>query len=377
MSIRIGITGQRGFVGAHLVRHLSLHPEVYELVKFDRSYFDSDNDLDGFVRECDVIVHLAAMNRHDDQQVIYDTNIRLTTQLVSSLKRTSSEAHVVFSSSTQEEQVNLYGQSKKVCAQLISDWAASHNGKFTSLVIPNVFGPFGRPFYNSVVATFCHQLVRGEEPTVNGNGGINLIFIAELVDGILSQIQKAKALGGFIERVPVPYTYTIGASDLLQKLLLFKKDYLDRGIIPAFSDSFDLNLFNTFRSFIDHASFFPSKYQMHTDDRGSFVELIKLCSGGQVSFSTTVPGITRGNHFHTRKIERFSVIQGEAKIELRRIDTDEVLSFTLSGEQPAYVDMPVWYTHNISNIGKTELLTVFWINEFYDPKDSDTYFLEV
>ncbi|MCK9401523.1 MAG: hypothetical protein M0Q51_16210 [Bacteroidales bacterium] len=161
---------------------------------------------------------------------------------------------------------------------------------------------------------------------------------------------------------------------MLNKLEKFKKDYFENGIIPDLSISFDRNLFNTFLCYIDHQSFFPFKLKKNSDDRGSFVETIKLNSGGQVSFSTTVPGITRGNHFHTRKAERFAVIKGKARIQLRKIGTNKIMSFDLDGVQPSFVDMPVWYTHNITNTGDEELYTIFWINEFFDPDDPDTYF---
>ncbi len=142
-------------------------------------------------------------------------------------------------------------------------------------------------------------------------------------------------------------------------------------------DKNEVNLFNTFRCYIDHDSRYPVKLVQHADPRGVFVETIKLGVGGQVSFSTTVPGITRGNHYHTRKIERFTVIKGKARIQLRKIGTDEVMDFYLDGNEPSYVDMPIWYSHNITNIGKDELYTQFWINEWYNPADGDTYFEEV
>ena len=138
-----------------------------------------------------------------------------------------------------------------------------------------------------------------------------------------------------------------------------------------------MNLFNTFRCYMDQKSRFPVKLERHEDARGVFVETIRLGVGGQVSFSTTVSGVTRGNHYHTRKIERFTVIRGKARIQLRRVGTSEVLNFDLDGNEPAYVDMPVWYTHNITNTGDEELYTQFWINEWYDPEDGDTYFEKV
>jgi UDP-2-acetamido-2,6-beta-L-arabino-hexul-4-ose reductase len=143
------------------------------------------------------------------------------------------------------------------------------------------------------------------------------------------------------------------------------------------NSAFELNLFNTFRSYIDHSSHYPVLLKKNADQRGAFIETIKTSLSGQFSFSTTNPDVTRGNHYHTRKIERFIVIKGRAVIELRRIGTNKILHFELNGEQPSFVDMPVWYTHNITNIGDDELITLFWINEFFNPSDPDTYFDKV
>ncbi|MCY6314980.1 hypothetical protein OXV63_08165 [Bacteroides fragilis] len=160
-------------------------------------------------------------------------------------------------------------------------------------------------------------------------------------------------------------------------LSAYKVYYLDQGLIPFLSDQNALNLFNTFRSYIDYTTHFPVKLIKHADSRGVFVETIKLGIGGQVSFSTTLPGIIRGNHYHSRKIERFTVIRGKACIQLRRIGSDKVISFYLDGNEPSYVDIPIWYTHNIENIGEEELYTQFWINEWYNPADGDTYFEKI
>ena len=164
---------------------------------------------------------------------------------------------------------------------------------------------------------------------------------------------------------------------ILHLLENYFKLYFGEHSFPALNSSFEINLFNTFRSYIDHAAYYPVLLKKNTDHRGVFVETIKSSLGGQFSFSTTIPGITRGNHYHTRKIERFIVIKGRAVIKLRQIGTYEVLQFELTGEKPSFVDMPIWYTHNITNTGNEELLTLFWINEFYNPDDPDTYFEEV
>lgn len=370
---KIGITGQNGFVGRHLYNTLGLFPEEFERIDFDKDYFENETQLDRFVAECDVIVHLAAMNRHKDEQVIYETNVGLVQTLVDSLKRTTSTAHVMISSSTQEERDNLYGKSKKEGREALAKWAEENGGKITGLIIPNVFGAFGKPFYNSVVATFCHQLTHGETTTIANDSEVKLMYVQELVETIINEIREGNSKPEFL----INATATKKVSEVLGLLNGYKTKYFEGGEIPVINDSFEHNLFNTYRSYIDYAKYFPVKFTQHTDPRGAFVEIIRLGIGGQCSFSTTVPGITRGNHFHTRKIERFAVIKGKALIQLRKIDTDEVLDFYLDGNEPAYVDMPIWYTHNIKNIGDEELYTIFWINEAFNPDNADTYFLEV
>ena len=371
--IKVGITGQDGFVGTHLYNILSLYKDEFELVPFNRSCFEKEDQMDAFVQQCDAIVHLAAMNRHTDANVIYQTNIGLVQSLVASLKRTNAKPHIIFSSSTQEEKDNPYGKSKREGRELLVNWSQEAGAAVTGMIIPNVFGPFGMPFYNSVVATFCTQVAKGEIPEIHIDGVLKLIYVGELVQEIINVIRNKVAAPNYI----VQRTAEAKVSQILSLLQKYKAEYQDKGIIPALANTFELNLFNTYRCYMDIAQHFPVKFTQHTDPRGAFVEVIRLGMGGQVSFSTTVPGITRGNHFHTRKIERFAVIKGQALIQLRRIGTDKVLNFELSGDEPAYVDMPVWYTHNIKNTGTEDLYTIFWINEFYNPEDPDTFFENV
>ena len=377
---KVGITGQAGFVGTHLYNTLGLQADKFERIPFKDEFFNDEKELNNFVSQCDTIVHLAAMNRHGDPQVIYDTNIKLVKQLIAACEETNSKPHILFSSSTQEERDNPYGKSKKEGRQMLEDWAMKNDARFTGMIIPNVFGPFGNPYYNSVVATFCHQLTHNETPKIDKDGELKLIYVGELVNEIIEHIeamQAEKCKYAIVDEVPLFHTSEIKVSELLQKLKSYKENYFEKAIIPNLDDPFDRNLFNTFVCYIDHKTFFPFHLKLNTDDRGSFVETVKLSSGGQVSFSTTVPGITRGNHFHIRKAERFAVIKGKARIELRCIGTDEVLSFELDGSKPSFVDMPIWYTHNITNIGDEELYTIFWISEHFDANDPDTYFEKV
>jgi UDP-2-acetamido-2,6-beta-L-arabino-hexul-4-ose reductase len=370
--IKIGITGSNGFIGWHICRTIELDTIKFDLIEFNRSWFYDNSNLDSFVSKCNIIVHLAGLNRHSEETSIHNTNIGLAERLVDSFNRTGFKGQVIFSSSIQEDRNNSFGNSKKAARELFSKWASESGGIFHGLIIPNVFGAFGVPFYNSVISTFCHQLVNNKSPKIEIDATLNLIYIDDLVRKILGLINVETNTS-----FTISHTNSYKVSDILDLLYNFKNKYFENGQIPSFKNQFEVNLFNTFRSYFNLNAHFPIKYKNNIDERGNFVEIIRLETGGQVSFSTTKKEITRGNHFHTRKIERFSVIKGKALIQLRKIGTTEVFNYYLSGEEPAYVDMPIWYTHNIKNIGEEELYTMFWINEFYDANDPDTYFEKV
>ncbi len=372
--MKIGITGSNGFVGYHLTQFLKLN-DKNRIVNFHREWFHASDLLDAFVRDCDVIVHLAGINRHESDEELYRLNVEMGQKLADSLARTGSSAHVIMSSSTQEERENPYGNSKKAARETLAHWASESNGQFTGLLIPNVFGPFGKPNYNSVVATFCHKIANGENPEIHVDGEIGLIYVLDLVkqiSEIIDSPEKLERESGVATQL-ISFTKKIKVSELLAQLKSIKEQYMDNYSFPSLVEEFDKALFNTFRCYVP-TDFYPAKFVQHKDNRGAFVELARTDTPGQTSYSTTVPGITRGNHYHTRKAERFAVIKGKALIQLRKIGTDEVINYELDGNEPAFVDMPIWTTHNIKNIGDEELLTVFWINEPFDANDPDTYF---
>ena len=374
--IKVGITGQSGFIGSHLFQYLRLN-QSFELIETNDQIFDNKIDLSNFVDKCDAIVHLAAMNRHEDPQVIYDTNMNLVDKLISACKQREVSPHILFASSSQEGRDNAYAKSKMEGRKLLENWAEENGASFTGLIIPNVFGAFGRPNYNSVVATFCHKLNHNEQPEIHTDAVLELIYVNKLVEEIKGQIVEKSSLNeGRISMYNIPYQYQAKVTEILDLLMKFKDEYLEKGIFPDLSIDFEKDLFNTFRTYVSESKY-PFKYVKHTDNRGAFVEIARTGSSGQFSYSTTVPGITRGDHYHTRKAERFAVIKGKARIELRRVGTDHVVSYDLDGEEPSFVDMPIWTTHNIKNIGDSELVTLFWINEPYDPDDPDTYFEKV
>lgn len=373
---RIGITGSQGFIGTHLTNTLRLKPDVYKCIDFKDEFFDNIDLLDNFIQNCDIVIHLAGLNRHTDQKVLFEINIALVKKIIDSCRRTHSKPYIIFSSSIQEDSRNLYGDSKKIGRLMFEEWSTENNSAFTGLIIPNVFGPFGLPNYNSVIATFCHQLTHGVNPKIHTDSKLSLIYVSQLIEEIIKRIENYSrdntiSIKSYDRVEP---TYSITVSDLLKQLTYFRNIYFSEGMIPDISDDFSKNLFNTFHPYINFDKFFPFELKMHSDDRGSFSELIKISSGGQVSFSITKPGVTRGNHFHTRKAERFAVIKGKALISIRRIGTSNILSFLLDGRSPSFVDMPIWYTHNICNIGAEDLYTVFWISEHFEEKNPDTYF---
>ena len=369
---KIGITGIPGFIGNHLAGYLAAFPDKYQILPFEDGYFEDQVQLTQFASTADVIIHLAGVNRHEDENYVYSRNVELAGKLVDAINAAGNLPQVIYSSSTQESRDNPYGRGKKEARILLQKWAAESGAPFAGLILPNVFGPFGRPFYNSVVATFCHQITAGEMPRIQVDAELELIYIGDLIRHMQDVVDKDisnPALG-------LPGTGKMKVSDVLTLLNGFGSGYLKDHIIPELDNPLETALFNTLRSFRDireHAA----SLKKHQDNRGHLVEIVKEASGGQSFYSLTKPGITRGNHFHTRKVERFCVVEGEAVIRLRKLGTTEVEEFKVSGNQPVALDIPVFYTHNITNTGNTDLLTLFWSNEIFDPEDPDTYYSEV
>jgi UDP-2-acetamido-2,6-beta-L-arabino-hexul-4-ose reductase len=367
---RIGITGQNGFMGSFLFNTLKLSENKYKLVPFVDSFYTSFQDLCNFVSSCDVIVHLAGINRNNDPDILYNTNVGLVQQLIKACETTNSKPHILFASSIQEDDSGSYGRSKRAGRLMLSEWSLKIKSRFSGIIIPNVFGPFCKPYYNSVVATFCHQLTHNEMPEIIKDSEVKLIYIDELVKIFIDLIDNNDDSN---DRIEVKSTFNIKVSGILEQLIYYKDNYFIHGIVPAFDNKFQINLFNTFASYIDFTTFFPFPLQNHVDARGSFTELTKSFGGGQVSFSISKTGIIRGNHFHTRKFERFIVLKGKARLDLCRVGTNQVMSFYLDGRHPSFVDIPVWHIHKLTNIGKQNLLTLFWTNEFFDKDNPDTY----
>ena len=369
--ITIGITGPNGFIATHLAGRLQADGGV-RVVACPRATMYEPDALRQFVSQCDTIVHLAGANRGDDQE-IYDVNVRLAEALAEALAAAGNRPHLIFASSTQRALDNAYGRSKRAAEDRLRQWAEEAGGALGVLVIPNVYGPGCRPFYNSVVATFCHQLAHGERPVVMEDREVEFIWINDLVEWIRRKIDERPA---GVEVCRVAGTARATVSQLLAKLDAFRESYFEEHVVPQLADSLDVSLYTTFLSHVeldDHRH----RPQVHADDRGRLFEIIRLAGGGQIFFSTTKPGVIRGNHFHTRKVEWFCVLRGEAAIRLRRVGDERVREFRVSGEVPEFISIPAMHTHQIENTGDEELLTMFWCNEIFEPADPDTFYEQV
>ncbi len=368
--MKIGITGSNGFIGWHLRCYLQTLGSVEEIRIADRSTFSIVDDLKKFVEGLDVVFHLAGVNRADESTLL-SGNIQPAKDLIEALKEKNDTVCVIYASSTYAEVAgNAYGQGKSEAGKMLIDWANNSKGHVINMIIPHVFGEYGRPFYNSAMATFCHQIANGEEVSVNSDGQLELIHVQDLVEIFVKSFEDG--LEGDI-RI---YGEKISVASAASRLQVLYEEYVNQNRLPDLSASFDRNLFNTLRGAIASNDRITSPVK-HTDDRGWLVETVKAGSGGQCFVSTTKPGITRGNHFHRRKVERFFVLQGKGCIQLRKLFSDEIITYNLDGNVPSYVDIPTLHTHSITNIGDDDLITLFWADEFYDPEKSDTYFEEV
>jgi len=360
----VGINGANGFIGYHLWVHIKYLCDDLSVIKLSKDLSEVD--------KCDVIVHLAEKNKGYSDE-LYKNNINSTKSLITSLEGKTNKT-IIYSSSLHEDDDDIFGLYRRENKQAFKEWATRNIGcKFTSLRIPNVYGPMCIPYYNSFVATFCSMLITDDkEPTVT-NDSVKLVYVYNLCKQIIDIIRK----GAIKESFEITHDINCTVSLLYAKLVRFKEEYIDNGTIPLLEDIDDLNLFNTFRSYI------PNKNRLvylepHTDDRGTLAEIVKTSHQGQSFYSTTKQGYIRGQHFHVRKLERFCVLKGQAKISMRKIGTDEVIQYSVTEDKPAYIDMPLYYTHNITpDEGCDEIVTLFWVNELFVKDDTDTYWVDV
>ncbi len=369
--MKILVTGAKGFIGKNLIAELRnrKYDDIYE--------YDIDTDfslLDEFCKEADFVFHLAGVNRPEEQSEFMKGNFGFTSDLLNTLKKYNNTSTVMISSSIQAELDNPYGESKKAGENLMFEYSSETGAKVIVYRFPNVFGKWCRPNYNSAVATFCHNIAHDLTIQVNDPSVVmNLVYIDDVVNELINGLEgNENKVNSFCE-VPVAYTITLG--EIVDLILSFKKSREDRSV-PNMSDTFTKKLYSTYLSYLPESQF-SYELKMNIDQRGSFTEFIKTPDRGQVSVNISKPGITKGNHWHNTKNEKFLVVSGKGVIRFRKIDSDKVLEYFVSGDKMEVVDIPTGYTHNIENLGDSDMVTIMWVNEPFDPEKPDTYYLEV
>lgn len=364
--MKIVITGANGLLGRHVHLHLRAR-EAYrdELVLLDRHAFNDDAKLADALRNAECVVHCAGINRDSDERV-ENGNRELAERMTHALQNSTVKPHVFYANSVQRNRDVPYGRGKQASHQVFVDWSERAGGRYTELVLPHVFGEGGRPNYNSAIHTFCHQLAQGDDLAINGGGQLELLHAQDIASAIVAAFERGQT--GELRLQGRPMSVATAAGKLVDMHRSYTGD-----VIPDLRDAFDLQLFNTLRSFL-YPGYYPKTLKLHSDDRGALFEGVKNRNGGQAFLSTTKPGITRGNHYHFNKVERFLVVKGQAVIRIRRLLDDRVEEFHVSGDAPCYVDMPTLHTHSITNTGSEDLLTMFWSHELFDPQNPDTYF---
>ena len=338
MNINIALTGYSGFIGYHLLSSLKQNSN-FKLVLVSKEDFNSTNRLSSKLKKCHFLVHLAGINRHSDKNYIYNENVKLVNKLVEALNLSNNSIKIIFASSFQEKNDNEYGRAKLKCRKILEEWVKISNSEIVSIIIPNVFGPFCRPNYNSFIATFCYQIINDDHPIVIEDNIIELLFVSDLVQ-VFKNILKN--FDEFEKVLFIKDTFQISVSDTLEVLIDFDQKYGKSHTIPKFKNSFFKNLFLTYHSYLEIDRKLTDNILRIEDQRGYFCEVYKSFSETQISFSVTRPGVTRGDHYHTQKIERFIIIKGNALVKLRKIGTNKILNIKIMISQ--FIDSVVYTT---------------------------------
>ena len=379
--MNILVTGANGFVGRNLVsqleniasgkaRNYAIAGEELHVLCYD---VDSDPAaLEEYCRRADFVFNLAGVNRPEDPSEFMKGNFGFASVLLDTLKKCGNSCPVMISSSTQAALDNPYGESKRAGEELLFEYGRETGAKVLVYRFPNVFGKWCRPNYNSAVATFCHNIAHGLPIRVNDPSVVmHLVYIDDVVDELIGALSGDEHRAGAFCEVPVVHEITLGG---IVDLLYSFRDMQQDLEVPDLGDAFTKKLYSTYLSYLPKERFcYPLK--MNVDNRGSFTEIIRTPDRGQFSVNISKPGITKGEHWHHTKNEKFVVVSGHGLVQLRKIGTDEVINFEVSGEKMEVVEMIPGYTHNIINLSDTEdLVTFMWANEAFNPERPDTYF---
>ncbi len=364
------VTGSEGFIGKNLIEYLSRDEDI-NIIKFAKT--DSLLDLRNKILEIDFIFHLAGINRPKNNEEFYLGNTIFTQDLVDIIIESDKKIPILLSSSSQSVLDNDYGKSKLEAENILKKYAKSNDVPIYIYRLPGVFGKWSKPNYNSVISTWCYNIANNLDIKINDKDvSLDLVYIDDVVESFISNLNKNTS--NCNSSVHTVYNKSL---DYISKLLYSFKDSRDTLVIPNVGSDFERALYATYLSYLPSDKF---SYELkgHTDERGTFYEILKTLDCGQFSISTTKPGdILRGNHYHNTKNEKFLVVKGEATIEFRHIVTNEIVSYNVSDKKMKIVEMIPGYTHNIKNTGDEEMVLFLWANETFDQNNPDTYFLEV
>lgn len=370
--MNILITGAKGFIGKNLIADLKTH-EQYNLLKYDVD--DTAKELVEYIKQADFVIHLAGVNRPKDDSEFLQGNKELTEEILQIMKDNNKNIPLLITSSIQADRDNAYGLSKKAAEDAVFNWSRETNNRAYIFRLPNAFGKWCRANYNSVVATFMHNIANNLPIQINDeNFELNLVYIDDIIDEFKLALEGKVHINeqGYAY---VPTTYKITLAKLAETIYSFKESRNNLSIANM-SDELTKKLYSTYLSYLPTNEFsYPLK--MNIDNRGSFTEFIRTNERGQVSVNISKPGITKGNHWHHSKNEKFLVVSGTGIIRFRNINNDEIIEYKVSGDKLEVVDIPTGYTHNIENIGTTDMVTIMWANECFNPDKPDTYFEEV
>ncbi len=367
---KVLVTGASGFIGKNLISHLARQPEI-EILAIDQE--NDPKELSAAVAKADFVFHLAGVNRPQNEAEFRTGNALLTWQVCRELVQAGARAPIVLSSSIQATQNNPYGLSKRDAERALR-WYADEGGRAVVYRLKNVFGKWCRPNYNSVVATFCHNTANGLPITISdAERQLELVHVDDVVRCFIGELDARQARG-LLRRDATP-TYRVKLGELAELITSFK-EMRQNLRVPDFKHDFVRKLYGTYLSYLPTDAFAYSLEQK-CDNRGALAEFVKGASFGQLFVSRTRPGITRGNHYHHTKTEKFLVVEGEAIVRFRHVLSGDVIEYPVRGEDFKVVDIPTGYTHSIENVGAGELVTLFWASEIFDPARPDTAFLKV
>ncbi|WP_415407165.1 UDP-2-acetamido-2,6-beta-L-arabino-hexul-4-ose reductase [Sulfurovum sp. CS9] len=369
--MQVLVTGSNGFIGKNLLERLS-RVEGIEVDTFDKD--DSVDTLASKVAKADFIFHLAGVNRPENPEEFYEGNRDLTQKLVEAAKQSGRKIPILMSSSTQVERDNDYGKSKLGGEAALEAYAKESGSTVYIYRLPNVFGKWSRPNYNTVIATWCHNSTHDLPIQINDESvELDLVYIDDVVEHFVRHLDENGKEGVVYGEVSPVYRKTLGE---IHNLLVSFKESRKSLIVPRVGRGFERALYATYLSFLP-TDRFSYELKGYEDERGTFYEFVKTLDSGQFSISTTAPGITRGNHYHNSKNEKFLVIKGEASIKHRQIHGDDVVEYKVSDKKMEVVEMIPGYTHDITNTGDSEMVLLLWANEALDRDNPDTYFLKV